>query len=192
VEVRLDQRPTWATTYQAYTADLISPGHPTSYSERNRLTNILEGILRREAPIHTRLLTRRVAELWGVRALPRLRETIEGIVHGLVRTGQYQLRNEFILPSDPADVPVRVPDPGDPRTIRKITHIPNTELQAAVCNLLRDAHALDQDELITRVARLFGWEQTGSRIRAALQQLLDQLLTNGHIIQSADGRMQLK
>jgi very-short-patch-repair endonuclease len=192
VEVRLDQRPTWATTYQAYTADLIGPGDPTSYSERNRLTNIIEGILRREAPIHTRLLTRRVAELWNVRALPRLRETIESIVHALVRAGQYQLRNEFILPPDPADVPVRVPDPGDPRTIREITHIPNAELQAAICKLLRDAHALDQDELMTRVARLFGWEQTGSRIRAAVQQLLDQLLTNGHITQTADGRMQLK
>jgi hypothetical protein len=180
--VRLDQRPAWATAYQVHTATVVNPGDPTSYSERTRLTNIIEHILHREAPIHTRLLTRRVAELWGVRALPRLREIIEGIVLGLVRAGRYQVDDEFILPPDAVEVPVRVPDPGDPRTIREITHIPNVELRAAICNLLHDAHTLDQDELTTRVARLFGWEQTGSRIRAALQQLLDQLLANGPII----------
>jgi very-short-patch-repair endonuclease len=191
VSVDLDQHPAWATSYQRYATTRTFTGDPASYSQRHQLTAVVREILEIEAPIHTHLLARRVARLWNTRARPSLRETVEYVLAELARAGVCRLDGDYAWPPDIDKVSVRTPTTADPETRREVIHVPDAELRIAICNLLRDADTLDRDKLTEHVARLFGWEHTGSRIRTTIQRLTAQLQAERQIAETADGRLRL-
>lgn len=152
---------------------------------------MVSDILAIQAPIHTHLLARRVAKIWNTRARPSLRETVEYVLAELARARVCRLDGDYAWPPDTNEVSVRTPTAADPETKREVIHVSDAEICVAICNLLRDADKLDPDKLTEHVARLFGWEHTGSRIRATIQRLTTQLQNEGHITDTTDGRLSL-
>ena len=90
----------------------------------------------------------------GHRAGPNGRRPV---VRVLARKPPYQLDGDVIrIPGTPADVQVRIPKPTRrAHSQREIAEIPPHELANAMRLLLRDARAAEEEELTTRVRRLF-------------------------------------
>ena len=181
----LDLQPSWTVPYRVYQRAIRSYRHPADPLERSRLAQVVRGILDIEAPIHLELLGRRVAESWERNATRRVQEAVETIVRGLVRNGSCRIIDDFVWTG--RDVLIRVPDPNDPQSERDIGHIPPDELDAAVERLLAEARVVSADELLTQVARIFGFRRTGSRIRMALERSLDNMVEIGVAVCGSDG-----
>ena len=70
---------------------------------------------------------------------------------------------------------VRVPDPDDPDARREIDEIPPEEIDLAIARLREASAGLDDEHLIAQVARVFGFDRAGGRIRAVIEQRLDRI-----------------
>lgn len=161
--------------------------NPAEPLERSRLSAVVASVVRTESPIHMELLGRRIGQLWDCNATKRVRSAIQDVLWDLQRDGRYRITGDFIWTGAvPEKVPVRVPDPSDDRTHREIEHIAPEELQSAVRQLLIDARVAEEEELLVSVARLFGYERTGARIRSALDNSLRALMDDGMVVLGSD------
>ena len=74
-------------------------------------------------------------------------------------------RGFLAIPGQQNDT-VRVPIEVDTRTRRTIDEVPWAKLYQAVLEVVRGQSTVDQDELVTFSARLYGWNRTGAQIAA--------------------------
>jgi very-short-patch-repair endonuclease len=181
----LDGQPSWTVPYRVYDKAVRSYRYPTDPLERSRLVDVVRGILDVEAPIHVELLGRRVAQSWECNATRRVHEAVGQVVRGFAREGHCRLVDNFVWTG--GEVLVRVPDPDDQWTERDISFIPPVELDTALERLLTEARVVSADELLTQVARIFGFARTGARIRAVLEESIENLVYVGVAVRGDDG-----
>ncbi len=184
-EVVYDEMPDWAEDYRPWRGDVgffYPPHDPRSFS---LLVEAVRRILAVEAPFHFELLARRVAQRHGYNATKRVKQAVSHAVltlqrdHAAVRAGGFVwVGEEFV---------VRAPTSGDPDGRRDVVHIPPEEIAEAVYQLLVDARAAHEDDLLTQVGRLFGFARIGNRIQVALDEALDDLETRGLVARGPDG-----
>jgi len=98
-------------------------------------------------------------------------------------------RTFYAVPDTQANRVRRATD--DVNSVRKIAHVPSAELQTALVNIVRDAHAIEADELTLRVARIFGWSRRGADIQAAIDTALAATRRNKTIVSSPEGTLSL-
>lgn len=65
--------------------------------------------------------------------------------------------------------------------------MPWAELCTAVQEVVRGASSVDQDELITFVARMYGWSRTGAQIAAGIGTAISYLLDAGVLARLESG-----
>jgi len=100
-------------------------------------------------------------------------------------------RDDFLWPQqNDFTLQVRRPDPNDEATIRKIELIPREELELAIQYLVRDAISIPDDQVLTQVARVFGFDRTGANIRERMERILGQMLQEGILVRKG-GRVSL-
>ena len=88
---------------------------------------------------------------------------------------------------DVAGRPVdRVRTPSD--FVRKAEQVHDDEIGLAITTLLRNAGSTERPELVTAVARIFGWARAGADITRRVTEVTDDLVTNGKI-KDTDGRL---
>lgn len=75
-------------------------------------------------------------------------------------------------PQEVTQARVGVPDAADERSGRKIEHIAPERIALATVSIARGAIGIDADARIVGTARVFGFAQTGSSIRDALEAVL--------------------
>ena len=69
---------------------------------------------------------------------------------------------------------------------REIAQVHNFELALALARLVQDAGGVSQDELTTKVARLYGWTRRGPDITARMHALITLLREEGTLSGSDD------
>ncbi len=86
--------------------------------------------------------------------------------------GRVRRTGRFLWPASQIEVVPRGPAPDGPP--REIEHVPDEEIVRGMALLLEHAFSLTEDELVTRTARLFGYQRTGAdidrRLRATIRQ----------------------
>ena len=136
-------------------------------------TDMLVELLAAEAPVSIDYAIRRLAEAWGVRrAGHRVVSAGRQSVSQAGRRNAVEVRGEFLWRPGQTLTSVRVPDPEDPDTRRDIDEIPPEEIDLAIARLREASAGLDDEQLIAQVARVFGFDRTGERIRTVLEQRL--------------------
>ena len=75
-----------------------------------------------------------------------------------------------------------------PNFVRKAEQVHNDEIGLAITTLLRDAGSTERSELLTAVARIFGWARAGADITRRLAEVIEDLVANGKI-EDSDGRL---
>ena len=105
----------------------------------------------------------------------------------LARQDASARRGKFLWPQRiDFTLQVRRPDPDDETTIRKIEFIPQEELELAIRSLVRDAISISDDQVLTQVMRVFGFDRTGANIRDRMERILGQMLQGGILVRKGE------
>jgi very-short-patch-repair endonuclease len=185
--------PKGVRSYQAYKGEhqgesaefydlaVYDPGH---------ITAILVSVVQQEGPIHILEATRRVISCWGMgRAGPNLVTTVEIAATRAGQRGSIAIRGEFLWPSEMSQPVVRVPSDGD--VVRSIEYVSLEEIAEACILCVRDAYAIQQDELITQAARLLGYHRTGTNVRDRISEAITFACEQGKV-EVKDGAVTLR
>ena len=64
------------------------------------------------------------------------------------------------------------------------------ELEQAVLAMVQDVRSSEREQLLSEIARLFGWQRKGADVTKVLTSTLDRVLKRGEIIE-VDGLLQV-
>ena len=169
-----DAVPHWATPY--VTAAVPSLPHwvdPADPGSRFTMAGGIRAVVTTEAPVHISMLHQRLRDAWNIgRIGTRIRDNIDAAIRGagVIREG------DFLTLADAPRPVVRTPTRACERTVEQVH---DHELALALVSLARDAKSISQNELTTRVARLYGWTRRGPDITSRMEALTTELRHNG-------------
>ena len=182
--VSVDPETNWTIPYKVADFTIQTRGHEiTAPGVRNLLSMAVERVVSNEGPVHEDILIRRVREAWGVgRAGNRIRTTFQEVFSELAARGVLIRDRDGFLSLKGQEVgPVRVPVEGQPETARAIEHVALSEIAQAVLYVVREAKAVEQEELVRHIARIFGWRRTGDGIVARIGDAISRVIQSGTI-----------
>jgi hypothetical protein len=174
----------WAELYQPFVPDVgLLPVSLDDNSCLPELRNALRQVVTALAPVHADLCVQAIREAWGVdRMGSRRRQRVEEALDSLVRQGKLDVdRHGFYWVAGEYNAVVRGADPDDPESIRKPQLVSPDELKLAISNLVQDARSIEEEDLLRRVARIFGWARTGADIKALLRRCCSELVADGSL-----------
>ena len=162
-------------------------------SARRVLLLMMQEVIDVEGPVHLEVLLRRLAERWGLqKSGRRMKDTVKKTLGVLLKEGEAEKRGHFVWPkTNKFSLKVRRPDQDDSATIRKVEFIPDEELELAIKNIVRDALSISREDILTQVARVFGFDRTGHRIRRRLERILGLMIQHGTLVEK-EARLSLK
>ena len=169
-----DAVPDWAVPY--VTATVPSLPHWVDPADPGSQFTMMDGIravVDAEAPVHVGLVHQRLRSAWNIgRIGTHIRDNIDAAVRlaGVIRDG------EFLTLADAPPPAVRTPTQTCERTAEQVH---DHELALALVGLVCDARSISQDELTTRVARLYGWTQSTPDITSRVEALITDLRRDG-------------
>lgn len=163
--------------YEVATVPVSSRSPDDVHDERYRdeTRQVLLDIVRVEAPLSLRTLSKRVAPYFGIqRATSRLDERLRSILGRVVR-----IENEIVwrLDQDPTTYTDYREAPADGR--RDASEVPPEEVANAAAAVLRGSISVDHDELVKLTARLLGYSRTGGKVAEQMTTGIALLLKRG-------------
>ena len=168
------------TLYAVANFTLLEGGEPHELSTA-KMAQIVARIVKVEGPVHEEEIARRVASLFGKdRAGSRILESTKaGLAHLARLDAHLKTRDGFWLTTaQEAACPVRDRSAA-PASLQKAAMLPPLEIATAIRRVLDDNGEVPRDELLTAVARLFGFQRTGPDLRGALEAALEAMLREG-------------
>lgn len=165
------------------TDDFHAPSHNA------RLVQEFLRIVEVEAPIHDKLLARRLAAACGIeRITQRVQGRVEALAELLGERVQRDAEGFFWTATQRVDdyEGLRVPVAGDASTEREAEQLPLLELANAAHAVLRETIALDRTDLARETARVFGISRLGTRVAARVELALALLVRSGRATSEGD------
>ncbi len=186
-----DGIPEWAEAYEVATLVIDRRAAIDAPGTRSVLGRMITEVVRVEGPISDRLLVQRLCDAWGVPASAKATAAVEHLLAQAIRRADLIRPEVGFVATRRTDVVVRVPDPDDERTIREAGDVPAAEVDEVVLNLLEGAPAANEDELVTRVARVYGWRRLGPDVLEAVELAVDRLVQRGQVVRTGPGEVAL-
>lgn len=140
----------------------------------------IQAVVATEGPIHITVLYERLRNAWNI---GRIGSRIRGNVDMAIMSAGVLRDGDFLTAPGPMSAEVRTPTPA---CRREIAQVHNFELALALVMLVQDAGGVSEDELTTRVARLYGWTRRGPDITARMRALIRTLRDKGDLSGSDD------
>ena len=133
-----------------------------------------------EGPVHRDRVRRSVTARYGIaRNGRRIQEKMSNAIASAARSGLIWIREDFLWPKTVSEIQVRSADSDG--AVRPIHEVPPEEISSAVTQVLRLAFSIGRTDLVTAVARAFGYDRTGTHVEAEIQAKIDALLASGAI-----------
>lgn len=154
------------------------------YNDNTYLKNVINYVVKIEAPIHFELLCKRVAPLFGnQKATVKVRNGVDYILSrfstNVIKKEDFCWEKEGKLPQ------VRKPNEINSRPIQ---YIAKEEIIEAMKLVLNNAYGISQEDLFIAVARIFGFSRTGGNIQVALKEAFDVMISD-NMITILDGKV---
>ncbi len=147
-----------------------------------RLVRLLRDVVRTEGPIHTTEAIRRVAQHWGIKRLTaKVTDVMESTIAKCLREEKIVQRGDFFWPPGLDQSPIRRRDSSAPRDPELIAP---EEIAAAITLILHKEYRVAGAGLIDRTARILGFSRTGSRVKQRLEDILEDLLRAGEVVEN--------
>lgn len=184
-------QPEWATPYVRVRTGVPRHSDPTSIDARPRLREHLTKIIDQEAPIHEDVLLATLRSEWGVgRVTLALRANAGYALRGVRIEGDQVVRDthDFYRIEGRNVTGVNTPTAEVERTA---SQVPPEEMDLAMVLTVTDAGMLSEEELKTRVARLFGWSRQGSEIQAALRASLLRVIQMSRLVKTGHNDLRI-
>jgi len=175
-EVDFSDSPPWALPYAKSTVKARKGTGLSDVTAGPEIERVVTEVVRAEGPVSVDLCMQRVRDAFGMKYLSAQgRDRVDRYIRQLVNRGALDGSEEGFLSAPGSSVSVRVPD--DPETKRSIRDVSWAELHEAIRRTVADAHRITDDQLITAIARLFGWartEEVRNEIRIGIDDLVGQ------------------
>lgn len=181
------ETPSWTTEYTVASIEPLPRWIDASEAGSHyHMIDAVRAIATIEGPVHIALVHQRLREAWGIGHVgSRIRDNIDKAIR-LSKEYDVARNGDFI---DRIGRPIdRVRTPNS--VVRKADHVDYGELRLCVRLLLRDTGTTPKTELVTAVARIFGWTQTGANIKSRMNEVIGQLVTDNEITDE-DGQLRL-
>jgi hypothetical protein len=146
------------------------------------LVDDIRRIVQAESPIHRRAAIRRLAAIYEIgRAGNQVTNIADKAIAEAGARKVIRIRGDFLWDQDMASPRPRRRIDGSKAPIEEIA----SEEIAAGMNLVLASHfGMEEDDLITETARLFGYDRTGERVRKRLKGIVRSLLRSKRIQKS--------
>jgi hypothetical protein len=138
-------------------------------------------VVEAEGPIHLDEVATRIRMLWGLqKAGSRIRAAVARAAGLAMRQGL--LVGEEFLATPGQEVAVRNRSQVRSASLRKPEYLPPREIEAGLLRVVEENFGASPDELVTAVARLFGFLSTSAQLRGVLEAGIGTLVTNGELV----------
>jgi hypothetical protein len=146
------------------------------------LARVLLKIIEVEGPIHVEEIARRVTQLWGNRRTgKRIRDAVAQAIWSAARSSGVLRDGDFYSLSSQPEVPVRDRGEVAVATLRRPDMLPPAEIRKAVAAIAEVNIGVTRDEVVTQVARLFGFGATSPQLRQVIAGEVESLFSQGHL-----------
>ena len=193
VEIDFEHRPEWVATYQTASVYPVNAStHIETGAGKREIQRIARAVVTAEGPVHETRILRTVREAFGIgRAGTRIQASFDAALSSARSKDQSLHLEGGFMWIEGAELSVRVPDPDDPETERSVEEVAPQELELALRLVARDAKSIGDYALMTCVARLFGWDRSGSQITGALGACIRRLVRRQVLI-AENGRLRIE
>ncbi|WP_084079264.1 DUF4011 domain-containing protein [Demequina sp. NBRC 110057] len=159
----------------------VDPGDPDDYLY---LVDGLTSLAEVEGPIHLEVALERLRDWWSIgRVSARMRSNIVSAIG----YSDLSFEDDFL---DIADREVRAVRARGAISTRKAEHVHLDELGLAVHMLVRDAGGAPRDEVVTTVARVFGWARTSAAMERRISDAVDAVVHAG-LVSEQEGNLRV-
>lgn len=139
-----------------------------------KLAQIVTQIIEVEGPIHLDELARRVAVAFGkTKAGKRINEATRLAFNHANRTQPGLVRDgDFVMTPDQRDAPAIRDRSDEADGVVNADYLPPIEILAAVELITKESGAMDRDELVKTVTRVFGFKRAGPKMVAYIDDVI--------------------
>jgi very-short-patch-repair endonuclease/DNA polymerase III delta prime subunit len=170
-------------------------GHALLEAPAAMLANMVQEVVRVEAPVASSVIVKRVMEAFGVgRAGSRIVTKVEEVISQCARDARWRMTEGFvILPEHyqaPSSVPVR--DRAElPAAERKFEFVSPYEIRAALLKTVELAFSIDTEAAISEVTQVLGFGRASAKIASEIQAQLNKLIESGGIVSDKEAMLSL-
>ncbi|CAM4473564.1 DUF4011 domain-containing protein [Paenibacillus tarimensis] len=151
------------------------------------LKNVIKHVVQKEYPIHSELLFKRVAGLFGNQKVTvKVRDSVNYVIDSYL-TDKLERRDDFLWIKGADNIKARVPLSTDVG-VRTIAHISKEEIAEAMLQIVSKSIGITTNDLYLLTARAFGFSRTGGNINHAMQQACNYLIESG-IVRNSGGKV---
>ncbi len=157
--------------------------------EANRAlqSRLLAELIKEEGPIHLDYASQRLAAVWGQRRTGiKVNNAVREALEPLLKDHRIIMKGKFLWPKERVDVPVRIPAPGVPESIRPPEHIPPEEIESAMKQIAQYALGISSESLITETAKVFGFSHAGEKIKEPIRETYQKMLREKKLVSTND------
>jgi len=163
--------------------------HDLRVEDRRRIAQLVIEVAKTEGPVHTELVVERIREHCGFgRAGRRVRDAVLAGVYAAFQSrkivelrapGSIENQDEFFIAMSGGTVEPR--GPAQDGTVRKIDHLCDQEIDAAIAKVVTAMVGATKEEVVIATARAFGYARTGSLVEDRISGAVDRLLAAGRL-----------
>ena len=185
-----NKQPEWVHDYVEPVLDQ-APEHMEFKSEDSEkiIADQILRIVTQAGPIHIARIRKMVLLAWRKRDHQTYHYVYHNIIEKLVNIDKVLFWDkDFLVPPD-CEPRVRVCKPDDVNIPdeRPVEHIPPSEIQLAILNIIRDAGGpVKRNELIRRLVNLYGWTKTTKKRSGVFNKALNPLIEEKNILEEND------
>lgn len=196
--IREQRSPEATPSYSSkYEVANLSPvhGHSLLEAPTAMLSNMVQEVVRVEAPVASSVIVKRVMEAFGVgRAGSRIVTKVEQVISQCARGASWSIIEGFvILPEHyqaPSSIPVR--DRAElPASERKFEFVSPYEIRAALLKTVELAFSIDTEAAICEVTQVLGFGRASAKIASEIQAQLNKLIESGGIVSDKETMLSL-
>ncbi len=179
--------------YQVANFEVAQRGEPHE-QPMSVLAPLLAAIIAVEGPVHRDEIARRVASLFGKhKAGARIVAKVDSVLAfmGAGEVGIAEADGFWSTEAQRAAVPLRNRSRVSVPTLRKAGYLPPDEIAAAIRLVLAHNGAMSWEETPRAVALLFGFQRTGPEFRPTIVPIMEAMLADGRIRETAAGLLQV-
>jgi len=142
------------------------------------IKDVLEEIIRVEAPISVSLLTKKVLKAFGIRNTVKNQEIIDNIFSSL-SYGMLEENGTLFVYNEGGPKAIIKYRLNSPDCRRDAADIPDIELELAIRDIVLKQVSIPKESLLDEVQKLFNFSKTNGEIRERVKNILDTKIIDG-------------
>lgn len=174
--------PKWAVPYEVTKFHGFPRVDLSDEHNARHLVPFIDAVAETEGPVHFDVLALRLRDHSGIGRVGRLiRNTL---VRAIQLSKAVDNDGEFVSMSER---PVDRVRSATVEATRSVAQVHEAELRLAVHNVIQDATGASRTEVMSAVARTFGWSRTGSEVSQAITHEIEGMVQGGLLSEGAAG-----